>query len=125
MYVNVTGVNMVCPARICGGLEKAGLPVECVVIAQYRVRAGEEEKVEAALRQMVAPTRAEPGNLDYQVFRDPTDPALFVLFERYAGEEAFEAHRASPHFGTWLAGTVLPALADRVRLDLVPMEHYE
>ena len=121
MYVNVTGVNMVCPARICGGLEKAGLPVECVVIAQYRVRAGEEEKVEAALRQMVEPTRAEPGNLDYQVFRHHEDPALFVLFERYADEAAFEAHKASGHFATWLAGQVLPHLADRIRLDLTPL----
>lgn len=95
--------------------------MEFVVIAQYRVRAGEEDKVEAALREMVAPTRAEPGNLDYQVFRDPADPSLFVLFEKYADEAAFDAHRASGHFGTWLAGQVLPALADRVRLDLVPL----
>jgi quinol monooxygenase YgiN len=99
--------------------------MEFVVIAQYRVRQGEVDRVAAALHEMVAPTKAEPGNLDYQAFRDPKDPSLFVLFERYAGEDAFEAHRASPHFGTWLAGTVLPALADRVRLDLTPMEHYE
>jgi quinol monooxygenase YgiN len=96
--------------------------VEFVVIAQYRVRAGEEGKVEAALHQMVTPTRAEPGNLDYQVFRDPADPALFVLFERYADEAAFDAHKASEHFATWLAGRVLPSLADRIRLDLVPLE---
>ena len=95
--------------------------MEFVVIAQYRVRSGEEEKVERALRQMVAPTRAEPGNLDYQILRDPADPALFVLFERYADEAAFEAHKASEHFATWLAGQVLPSLADRIRLDLVPL----
>jgi quinol monooxygenase YgiN len=71
--------------------------MEFVVIAQYRAQAGEAGRVEEALRKMVAPTRAEPGNLDYQVFRDPGDPLLFVLFERYA------------------------ALADRVRLDLVPL----
>jgi quinol monooxygenase YgiN len=94
--------------------------VEFVVIAQYRVRAGEQRKVAEALRQMVAPTRAEPGNLDYQVFRDPADPALFVLFERYADEPAFEEHKASDHFGTWLAGQVLPSLESRIRLDLVP-----
>ena len=83
------------------------------VIAQYRVRAGDEARVAHALRNMVAPTRAEPGNLDYQVFRDPKDPSLFVLFERYADESAFQAHLASPHFGTWLKGQVLPSLADR------------
>jgi quinol monooxygenase YgiN len=99
--------------------------MEFVVIAQYRAREGEAGRVAEALRNMMAPTRAEPGNLDYQAFRDLKDPSLFVLYERYAGEDAFEAHRASPHFATWLAGTVLPALADRVRLDLTPMEHYQ
>jgi len=96
--------------------------MEFVVIAQYRVRAGEEDKVEAALRAMVAPTRAERGNLDYQVFRDPGDPAFFVLYERYADAAAFEEHKGSEHFATWLAGQVLPRLADRIRLDLVPLE---
>ncbi len=93
-----------------------------VVIAQYRVRAGDEDRVADALRKMAGPTRAEPGNLDYQVFRDPRDPSLFVLFERYADESAFGEHRASPHFSTWLSGQVLPSLEDRIRLDLVPLE---
>jgi quinol monooxygenase YgiN len=95
--------------------------MEFVVIAQYRARPGEAEVVEEGLRNMVEPTLSEPGNLDYQVFRDPQDPSLFVLFERYTDESAFDAHRASPHFGTWLAGQVLPALADRIRFDLVPL----
>ena len=98
--------------------------MEFVVIAQYRARAGEEGRVEQGLRKMVEPTRAEPGNLDYQVFRDPGDPAVYVLFERYADETAFGAHRASPHFTTWLSGQVLPSLAERTRLDLVPLEEF-
>ena len=77
------------------------------VFAQYTVRAGEEARVANALRNMVAPTRAEPGNLDYQVFRDPKDPSLFAGFERYADESAFQ---------------VLPSLEDRIRLDLLPLE---
>ena len=89
------------------------------VVAQYRVRAGEEARVANALRNMVAPTRAEPGNLDYQVFRDPGDPSLFAGFERCT-DESFQAHLASPHSGAWLKGQVLPSLEDRVRLDLVP-----
>jgi hypothetical protein len=61
-------------------------------------------------------------NWDYQVFRDPREPSLFVLFERYADERAFDPHRASPHFVRWLAQVVLPALDHRVRLDLVPLD---
>jgi quinol monooxygenase YgiN len=70
---------------------------------------------------MVEPTRAEPGNLDYQAFRDPEDSSLFVLFERYVDSGAFDAHRETPHFATYLAGVVLPALDNRIRLDLVPL----
>lgn len=95
--------------------------MEFVVIARYRAREGEAARVAEALGNMVAPTRAEPGNLDYQVFRDPEDRSLFVLFERYADSGAFEAHRATPHFAAYLAGIVLPSLADRVRFDLVPL----
>lgn len=91
------------------------------VFAQYRVRAGEEARVANALRNMVAPTRAEPGIRGYQVFRNPMDPSLFAGFERYADESAVQAHLASPHFGTWLKGHVLPSLGDRIRLDLVPL----
>jgi quinol monooxygenase YgiN len=65
--------------------------VEFVVIAQYRARAGEADRVEEALRKMVPPTGA------------------------------FDAHRATPHFATWLAGVVLPSLDSRIRLDLVPL----
>ena len=95
--------------------------MEFVVIARYRARAGEAGRVAQALRKMVAPTRAEQGNLGYQVFRDPADPGVFVLFERYAGEGAFEAHLASPHFTTWLRGQVLPFLDERTRFELVPL----
>jgi quinol monooxygenase YgiN len=96
--------------------------MEFVVIAQYRARAGGESRVEAALKEMRKPTRAEPGNLDYQVLRDPRQPAVFVLYERYADEGAFQAHLATDHFGTWLKAQVLPFLDERVRLDLVPLE---
>ncbi|KAA9158719.1 antibiotic biosynthesis monooxygenase [Amycolatopsis acidicola] len=92
-----------------------------VVIACYRVRAGAEEQVAEALREMVEPTRAEPGNRRYEVFRSPEDPAVFVLVEEYDDSAAFDAHLASDHFGQWLRGKVLPALEDRQRYDLAPL----
>jgi quinol monooxygenase YgiN len=95
--------------------------MEFVVFARYRAHDGTAELVADALGKMVEPTRAEPGNLDYRAFRDPKDPSVFVLFERYTDEAAFDAHRATPHFEKWLAGQVLPNLEDRVRLDLVPL----
>lgn len=95
--------------------------MEFVVIARYKARAGREDLVAAALRNMVEPTRAEPGNLDYQVLCDPAEPGVFMLFERYTGEAAFGEHLTSEHFTTWLKGEVLPNLAERTRFDLVPI----
>jgi quinol monooxygenase YgiN len=95
--------------------------MEFVVIARYQARAGAEGRVEAALKEMRKPSRAEPGNLDYQVMRDPGQPGVFVLYERYADEAAFQAHLATGHFGTWLREQVLPFLQERTRFDLVPL----
>ena len=89
-----------------------------VIIAHYRAGPGTEQQVRAALEQMVVPTRAEPGNLSYEVCADPADPAVFALFEKYTDADAFTAHTETPHFEKHLRGEVLPNLSDRTRHDL-------
>lgn len=95
--------------------------MEFVVVARYKAREGQEDRVEAALRRMVEPTRAEQGNLGYEALRDPVEPGVFVLIERYTDEDAFAEHLSTEHFTTWLRGEVLPNLAERTRYDLVPL----
>ena len=92
-----------------------------VVIARYRIKADCVSQVRAALGQMLEPTRAEPGCLAYDAYTDPEDTAVAVLVERYVSKAAFEDHLASEHFGRLVRGIVLPGLAERVRLDLVPL----
>lgn len=89
-----------------------------VIIAHYRAQSGTEQQVRAALEQMVAPTRAEPGNLSYEVCTNPADPAVFALFEKYADTDAFTAHTKTPHFQKYLRIEVLPNLSHRTRHDL-------
>jgi quinol monooxygenase YgiN len=50
------------------------------------------------LRELAPASREEPGCRRYLVTRSATDPLLFLLFEEYDSEEAFQAHRASEHF---------------------------
>lgn len=92
-----------------------------VVIAHYRANAGAEDAVADALRHMIEPTRAEPGNRRYEVYRSPEDPAVFALCEEYDDAEAFAAHVRSAHFVRWLKDGVLPLLSSRQRYDLVPL----
>lgn len=40
----------------------------------------------------------EPGCRQFDVCRDPADPALFVLYEVYDDEAAVQAHLQAPHF---------------------------
>lgn len=95
--------------------------MEFAVVVRYKARPGAEGRVENALKNMLGASRAEPGNLGYQVLRDRQDPSVFVLVERYADEDAFEAHRSSPHFEKWLKGEVLPNLGERTPFFGVPL----
>lgn len=84
------------------------MPLE--VIATLEARPAREADAEAALRALLTHTRLEPGVLRYDLYRDSTRPATFLMVEAYADEAALEAHRESAHFlrfqeqaGDWLA----------------------
>jgi quinol monooxygenase YgiN len=86
------------------------------VIALFTPRIGKVEELSALLESMVAPSRAEAGNLEYAIWRERTDPARFVLDELYVDEPAVLAHRASPHYQHYAAE--IGELADRTAVVL-------
>ncbi|HEX4011088.1 MAG TPA: putative quinol monooxygenase [Solirubrobacteraceae bacterium] len=86
-----------------------------VVLARWVAIPGEEEAVAAAIDKLIAPSRAEPGNLVYQAHRDPADPRVFLLYEQYADEAAYQAHGESPHFQQHGFGDAVPRLEARER----------
>lgn len=54
---------------------------------------------ERALTENARQTReAEPGCQQFDVCRDPADPARIFLYERYDDQAAIDAHLAAPHF---------------------------
>jgi len=77
--------------------------MEIFIFARFHARAGEEGNVEAAIREIAGPTRAEPGCLDYHVFRSTRDPRLFYIHSRFRDEAAFERHAELPHTVRFLA----------------------
>jgi len=66
--------------------------------ATVRARPGKGDALAERLLALVAPSRAEPGAVDYHVHRDREDPDLFALYEAWASIDAFRAHLATPHF---------------------------
>jgi quinol monooxygenase YgiN len=84
----------------------------CLAVT-YRIKAGHEEETAALLRKMVAPTRAEAGNLMYLVHRSPTEPGQFFFYEQYTDQAALDAHRAAPHFQEFMVNGVFNFIESR------------
>ncbi|MBF8730186.1 antibiotic biosynthesis monooxygenase [Pseudomonas guariconensis] len=63
------------------------------------------DAVEQALRVMVEHSRAEPGNLRYDLFIREGDEPAFDLFELYVDPAAIEVHRNSAHYQDYRAAT--------------------
>jgi len=72
-------------------------------IAFLVAKPGQEAALEDLLRHLARASRAEPGNLGYEIWRDRDEPRRFVLDELYTGDEAVVAHRATAHFQDYLS----------------------
>lgn len=73
------------------------------IVAMLTARPGKDDALRDLLDTMLVPSRAESGNLRYDLWVDQAEPGRFVLDELYADADALAAHRASAHFQTYLA----------------------
>ena len=63
----------------------------------FTQRKGSKDAVAAALRDVLGPTRDEPGCRTIQHFRCIRNPRLFYVHSRWVDEAAFERHATLPH----------------------------
>ena len=77
--------------------------MELFIFARFRARAGHEAAVEEALREVVPPSRAEPGCVSIHAFRSIRDRQLFYIHSRWKDEAAFETHAGLPHTTRFIA----------------------
>jgi quinol monooxygenase YgiN len=92
------------------------------IVATLTARPGKAEELKALLFAMVAPSRAEPGNLRWDIWRDQTEPGRFVLDELYTDNDAVAAHRATAHFETYLGRIADLAERNALVLDAVNVD---
>ena len=72
------------------------------VVARIRAAQGKGDALAALLSEQAGVVRnAEPGCLVYRVHRSTGDPDLFLFYETYADDAAFDAHRKSPHIAAF------------------------
>jgi quinol monooxygenase YgiN len=72
------------------------------VVAKIRAAKGKGDALAALLREQAAVVRkAEPGCLVYRPHRSSKDPDLFIFYEQYKDDVAFDLHRKAPHLATY------------------------
>ena len=71
--------------------------MDLYIFGRFHARPGQEDAVEAALHDVVGPSRAEEGCLSIQAFRSTRDPRLFYIHSRWVDEAAFDHHADLPH----------------------------
>lgn len=70
------------------------------VLATFLAEMGKEDEMELALREMIEPTRGEPGCIRYDLLRSlvGANYTELVFVEEWESEAALEAHAQTPHF---------------------------
>ena len=75
------------------------------LVAECRAKPGQEDALRAAVRAVVAPSRADAGVVSYVVHEDTKAPGHFFFVEQYASRDALKQHMQQPHFKTLVAET--------------------
>jgi quinol monooxygenase YgiN len=85
------------------------------VVAHFRAQEGKGADLGEVRQGLVEPTRAEPGNISYELLASLDDDRNFTFVEEYQDDDALDAHFKTPHIEAALAR--LPELLDS-ELDL-------
>jgi quinol monooxygenase YgiN len=72
------------------------------VVARIRAAKDKGDSLAALLFEQAGVVRkAEPGCLAYRVHRSTKEPELFLFYETYVDDAAFELHRNAPYLAAY------------------------
>jgi quinol monooxygenase YgiN len=69
----------------------------CTIIGTVVAKPEKRDELKRILAAQVAPTRAEPGCINYDFHCDKADPNIFVFYENFVSKEALEDHLKMLH----------------------------
>jgi quinol monooxygenase YgiN len=84
------------------------------VIGTVTAKPETREELQELLAAQVAPTRTEPGCINYDFHVDTEDPCVFVFYENWRSQADLDAHMKMPH--------LLPLVSEIDRLLASPVE---
>jgi len=87
--------------------------MEKELIVKWTIRESETTRILGLLPKLVADTKNEKGNLSYNIYQAADNVNILILHERYADQEALEAHKNSRHYQETVVGQIIPFLEGR------------
>ncbi|KQS71407.1 antibiotic biosynthesis monooxygenase [Rhizobium sp. Leaf371] len=84
------------------------------IIGTVTAKPETREELQKLLSAQVAPTRLEPGCINYDFHVDADDPYMFVFYENWRSQADLDAHMKMPH--------LLPLVSEIDRLLSRPVE---
>jgi quinol monooxygenase YgiN len=70
---------------------------DLIVIASAKAKPGKEAELERALREVTGPTRAQPGCVQFSLYRSTSDRSTLIGFERWASAAHHQRHLQGVH----------------------------
>lgn len=71
--------------------------MQYTVFARFTAKVGMADQLKQLILDQVEPTRAEPGNLNYDIHVTNADPNTFVLYENWKSKDDLDAHFKTQH----------------------------
>jgi quinol monooxygenase YgiN len=78
-------------------------PTLVTVIGRMAALPGRERELRAELEQLVEPTLAEDGCINYDLHQGIDDPSQFVFYENWRSPGHLEAHLSTSHIAEFAA----------------------
>ena len=91
----------------------------CTIIGTVVAKPEKRDELMRILAAQVAPTRAEPGCMNYDFHCDKSDPNVFIFYENFVSKEALEDHLKKSHLKPLMDGL------DELLAEPVNIRHLE
>lgn len=67
------------------------------VVAYMKAAPGKRDELKAELENLIEPTMAEDGVVNYNLHQGTEDPDIFIFYENWQSAAHLDAHLATPH----------------------------
>jgi quinol monooxygenase YgiN len=84
----------------------ANAPAQVTLVPFFTINKGDVDAVQQAHLDMVEPTRAEPGCLDYDLYQSYDDPSVMFFYENWTDAEVLARHMNTPNFYRFVRGDI-------------------